>query len=899
MAEAKPSKGGDKTAANRLGNYVFLRLLGKGGMGAVYEAEHVETRKRYAVKVLLPSMTAVPDAVARFEREVNACRKLDHPAIVKVHEVGEDKGKRFFAMDFVDGRPLDTLVDGEGLRPELAARVIMTVAEALQHAHEHGVVHRDVKPSNILLSKDGKVSITDFGIAREETSSTLTADGQVIGTPYYMSPEQALGRRRDIGPAADIYSLGITFYETLTRTTPFRGDQFTEIFAKILTQDPVPPSEVQPGIPRDLDLVVMKAIRKEPGKRYATAAEFAEDLGRFLDGKPVLARPLGIVERGVRGVTRHKGLTATGLAAVVLAAAFVGLLTVRAASARREAESARVQRIEDVKAAVKEGIESQKKKNWAAAREAFERAIALDADHLDARRRLATVENAIRSEERRKAEAALKAGAAADAARGTEALRAFEAVHARRMAALEGVLSLRDRYGADYESGKVNERTLALRGEEAEADRAAGAALDLFGRALLQDPASREAHRGIAALRMAAVEAAWQEALRTGEFGEVLRLTPEVRRHDLSKSFSARLDALEKWRTWKEAVSIAADPPADETQIFRFDLDEGGAAAVAPAVPGRFDLAPGSYVAEVRKKGYAGTRLPFVIPWPLSEPKPGVVRRIPVRLFPDAPRIRGMVYVSEGEFILGGAGGVRGGASRTQELPGFFIDRCEVSGEEYAQFLARLARKDPGLVEKYRPWFRTSPTPDAPTYWVDGWKKDRTDPFRDDEDWRTAWIRTPEGSWTPLPQWAKYPVGGIPYEGAEAYARSLGKRLPTSEEWEKAARGVDGRRYPWGMRFDEKRAACKDNPKCAGGVGDLVTIFPCDELPEGASPYGCLHMAGNHAEWTSTDFDAAQKVNRGACSYDKIPLMRASSIDYTRKEDKNGALGFRCARDAD
>jgi formylglycine-generating enzyme required for sulfatase activity len=397
---------------------------------------------------------------------------------------------------------------------------------------------------------------------------------------------------------------------------------------------------------------------------------------------------------------------------------------------------------------------------------------------------------------------------------------------------------------------------------------------------------------------MAAAEAAWSAALRTGDFGEFLRLVPEVRLHDLAKVYAGRLDALERWRAWKEPVVFASDPPADETAVSRFALDQGTSAAVPPAAPGRFDLAPGSYVAEIRLKGYATARLPLLVEWPKAEPKAGAVRRVPLRLVPDAEKYRGMVYVPEGEFVAGGAGGVRAGPRRTATLRGFFIDRCEVSGADYKRFLDRLAKDNPGLLEKVRPLFKAGPLKDQPDFWIEKWKKNRKDPFRD-EDWRLAWVKNADGTWSPPADWEKRPVGGISCEAAEAYARSSGKRLPTSEEWEKAARGVDGRRYPWGMRFDENRVACKAQPAYTATGDDLSIVFETDSLPEGASPYGCVHMAGNCAEWTASDFDAAHKINRGGCSYDEIPIMRTSSLDFTRKEDQNTSLGFRCARDVE
>ncbi|MHC4597926.1 MAG: serine/threonine protein kinase, partial [Planctomycetota bacterium] len=360
MGKGKKRKGPE---VKQLGPYRILQMIGKGGMGAVFTGVREGSEKKYAIKLLLPTV-ADKDAVARFKREIEAGKKLDHPGIVKIHEVGRDGDKYYFAMDFVDGKPLDKLIFGEGVPAEEGARLIRDAAEALQHAHENGVVHRDIKPSNLIRSKDGDVFITDFGIASEETSATLTADGQILGTPYYMAPEQAMGLRKEVGPGSDVYSLGITFYELLTRTTPFRGEQIHHIIRKILSEDPIPPSEVAGGVPRDLEMVVMKAIRKEREKRYASAKEFAEDLDRFLDGKPVLARPLSRIEKLSRAMKHQKGLFAMGAVACLLFVALCVFLVAHSAAAKSRALKEARERREKVESLVKEGAAQYKQKEY-------------------------------------------------------------------------------------------------------------------------------------------------------------------------------------------------------------------------------------------------------------------------------------------------------------------------------------------------------------------------------------------------------------------------------------------------------------------------------------------------------------------------------------------------------
>ncbi|MHC5037711.1 MAG: protein kinase domain-containing protein [Planctomycetota bacterium] len=891
----KPKKkGAKKFEITELGPYTVARMIGKGGMGAVFEATRKGAKKRYALKILLPAV-ADTEALERFKREVEAGKELDHPGIVKIHEIGYEKGKYFFAMDFVDGKPLDKIIDGEGIAPEEGARIMRDAAEALAHAHAKGIIHRDIKPNNIILSKEGKVFITDFGIARQESSATLTADGQILGTPFYMSPEQATGRRKEITPGSDIYSLGITFYELLTRTTPFRGEKVHEIIRKILTEDPIPPSLVAGGVPKDLEMVVMKAIRKEIPKRYPSAEAFVEDLDRFLEGKPVLARPLSTQERLVRSMKRHKGLYASGAVAAILIFAFIAVMTARGAAARSRAMRKAKAKEEKVQTLVTDGEEKLKAGALEKAREAFEEALALNKKHGEAFRGLAATQDEIKKAQKRRDWAQRREEAASLARKGAEAKRPFLDAHVRRMAFMKRLEQLWQDFGPEYESSQVNAAKGSFEEADAEAQEKGSTALDLFEQALLLDPASTEAHQGIASLRMAGSEAEFRQALWKGDFTEVKRSLVFVDQHDQKGEHKTKVKALREWMAWDQPVEIASNPAADEVTLFRTDLREGSETSMESSSSGRFRVAPGSYVAELKKKGYVITRLPFVIEWPKKPPVAGQTQRISVKLLLSAEKYEGMIYIPEGEFIMGGAGGARAGPRRREKLPAYFIDRTEVTAAAYKVFLDRLARKNPALLKKYLPLYPVPRDSEKFEEWMQNWKINRKDPLRE-EYWNVAWVPNPDGTWSPMKGQENRPVGGICYEAANAFAKSFGKRLPTSVEWEKAARGVDGRRYPWGMQYDEFRVANMNFPnrKFEDWWG-----FVTDSLPEGASPYGCLHMAGNLAEWTCTDFKGDHKVNRGGGQADLPQMQRCSSIDYTRQADQNPALGFRCVRDVD
>jgi len=630
--EKKPKK---KIEAKRLGEYVLTRLIGKGGMGVVYEAEKPGSKKHFALKVLLPALSSDKASLERFKREIEAGQKLDHPGIVKVHGVGVDGDKYFFAMDYISGLALDKIIDGEGIAPEKAARVIRDSADALQHAHDMGIVHRDVKPNNIILSGDGRVYITDFGIAREESAARLTAEGQIMGTPFYMSPEQAMGRRKEISPASDIYSLGITFYELLTRTTPFRGLKIHQIVRKILTEDPIPPSQVAGGVPRDLEMVVMKAIRKEPQNRYGSAREFADDIDRFLEGKPVMARPMGKAAQLLRSVKRNKGLWATGAVAAIIIMAFVVFLAARSSAARARFLQEEKEKRENISALHGAAKKDFKARDYGKAREALEEVLALDKENGKAIRFLAAVEDARKSAEKRRSWAERKKEATDLARKGDEARSRFQGVHIRRMAFLKRLMDSWDEHGPGYESGQVNRTVNELRACASEARGLEDRALELYDQALLLDAESAGAHRGIASVRMDACEAAFQAALRSGDFAEVERLLFLAEQHDRARDQAERIREIRKWIHWEQAVEVRPSPKGDVVEIFRVNLEKGVETSLGTSNSGDFRLKPGSYVAVIAKRGYVRTRLPFVVECPTAGKGAATVLHLGVRLVLD------------------------------------------------------------------------------------------------------------------------------------------------------------------------------------------------------------------------------------------------------------------------
>jgi eukaryotic-like serine/threonine-protein kinase len=320
--------------------YDLLRELGRGGMGIVYLARHRELKRPVALKMLLAAGQHDRETRDRFRREAEAVARLQHPGIVQVHDVGEHDGQPYIALEFIDGPNLATRTAGTPLAPRLAAQLIEALARAVDSAHQRGIVHRDLTPRNILLARGASPAalrlsetdverfdpkITDFGLAKElDDDCSQTLSGVIMGTPHYMSPEQAQGLAHAIGPATDIYALGAIFYELLTGRPPFLAASRLEALKQVVERDPLPPSQLQPRVARDVETICLKCLAKEPQKRFASAAQLADDLHRWQTNVPILARPTSRYERTVKWIKRHPA--AAGLLAAVCA--FAAILSI-------------------------------------------------------------------------------------------------------------------------------------------------------------------------------------------------------------------------------------------------------------------------------------------------------------------------------------------------------------------------------------------------------------------------------------------------------------------------------------------------------------------------------------------------------------------------------------------
>jgi tetratricopeptide (TPR) repeat protein len=321
--------------------YDILGELGRGGMGVVYKARQRSLKRLVALKLILSGAGAGASELARFRAEAEAAARLQHPNVVQVYEIGEYDDRPYLALEFVEGGSLAHKLARAPLSAGEAAGLVEILARAVQGAHRRGVIHRDLKPANVLLTADGVPKISDFGLAKRlDADVGQTHTGAILGTPSYMAPEQAEGKTGEVGPAADVYALGATLYELLTGRPPFKGASALDTLEQVRTQEPAAPRQLQPGVPRDLETICLKCLRKSPRERYISADELADDLRRFQEGKSVRARPIGRARRLARWCRRHPGVASLTAALVVIVVASLAGLTALWLRAKTEASRA-------------------------------------------------------------------------------------------------------------------------------------------------------------------------------------------------------------------------------------------------------------------------------------------------------------------------------------------------------------------------------------------------------------------------------------------------------------------------------------------------------------------------------------------------------------------------------
>ncbi len=306
---AAPTPDVSRAEPVNFGKYELISELGRGGMGVVYQARQIDLDRVVALKMILSSEFASPEEIRRFYSEAQAAGSLQHSHIVGIHEVGEFNGQHYYAMDYVEGESLAGRLQQGAFDADAAADMLLPVVRAVSYLHSEGILHRDLKPSNILLDGEDRPYVTDFGLAKVvQNNDSRTRTGTIVGTPGYMAPEQAAGRTSDISVRSDVFSLGAILYEMLTGRAPFQKETPLDTLVEVLEGEPTLPSRITRTVPRELELICLRCLEKDPDRRYESADALAEDLGHFLKRESIAARPSGVVARVRRWARREPAL---------------------------------------------------------------------------------------------------------------------------------------------------------------------------------------------------------------------------------------------------------------------------------------------------------------------------------------------------------------------------------------------------------------------------------------------------------------------------------------------------------------------------------------------------------------------------------------------------------------
>ncbi len=896
MAELQAARGEPPAAAagrvpEVVGRYRILGELGRGGMGVVYRAHDPVLDREVALKVQ-PGLNGSPRAAERFRREARVLAQMRHPHIVGIHDIGETvEGLQYFAMDLVEGKSLRQILSvavvtnlralrAEHLLPEshgatntdkgsyleAAARLLIKVADALQHSHQEGITHRDIKPSNLLVDCAGEPHLVDFGIAREKDAVATSPDTlAAAGTPEYMAPEQ-ITENGTIGPWTDVYALGVVLYELITQQRPFAAATNQQVLRRILEFEPRSPRKLNPMVSRDLETICLAALEKDPRRRYASPRAFGEDLTRLLATQPIRARSPGLIARLVKFLRRNPWPTALAGAAIVAATGGVIGQQVRASWNRDLAQRHIALAHEQVM-----GLSLGPEPALSSAVEHLRKANALDPDQ-PGRELIEAIER-IQLAREVEAQADLELDHCRELRRNGGSSKEIEERTRRVLVQLnELALKAPDAEALDRNFPRVlQERSLVMRpgpdSMDAEA-RAFDAQAEAAGKgtiALIGLPDGARVHlfhyqectrRG--PVRLVPMPFHFSEPVAQGELqpGDralvVERVAADgpaagegIRAGDLILESSGRLptfDSLIRPPAGGLDLRILSDGRLRAVTLR--DDRASGIQAVATGYPlpcspsnrmvgppVRVAVLPGSYLVLLRSDRREDLRLP------LQLKRAGERVTLRADCQPEGNGPRGFVFIAPGDFSAGGGGTQRPEESRW--LDEYWIGREEVACLDYLEFLQDpRTRADIERSIKNVQWIRV-PRVRCEIPGIH----------------RPLWKARPDGTYE-LDRDPHLPVSSISCEDCEAYCRWLTDRaaernepwlfrLPTEDEWEKAARSVDGRAFPWGATFDRSLCWLTCPVPANRPVGQPSGSRPLDD----ESPFGVRDMAGGVLEW--------------------------------------------------
>jgi formylglycine-generating enzyme required for sulfatase activity/tRNA A-37 threonylcarbamoyl transferase component Bud32 len=716
--------------------------LGRGGSAVVYRAFDRKLGREVAVKVLRDEDQNDPELAIRFRREAETAARLSHPNLVTVFDVGWESGRMFLVMELVKGRSLSAALQRGELETRRAVEILEKISRAAHFAHQSGVIHRDLKPGNVLLGPGDEPKIADFGLARRIDSQTyLTASGTTVGTPGYMAPEQALGKSDLLTPKTDVYALGAILYYVITGKAPHDGDAAADVLRRIVTDEPVTPRRLNASAPADLEVVCMKALEKIPARRYPDAAAFADELRRHLGGERIVARPPGMGRRAERWARRHVALTAAG-AVFLLALAGLALgLSVRSAR-----EAADIRNL---------AAEAEHEPDPDRAADLYVELRRLDPAWPGVNDRIA----ALRSLSiRQKAESLASEGAAAQQKRNL-ILSELEMLQADAARLVE-------------ETWKHSEKREQLWKVEAQIQQKEQALLEQESLTVARYSRAAEIDATYDVPRRFLADYHWKAFLAAETAGDAARMA-EARGH--LQVYDPAL--YQKSVDLRGSVTVVSDPHGANVEILRFSEGDDRRLAAVPCAERASNLPGGSYVAILKLKGFRDARLPFSI----TRGVPDV--RLRVRMRTEAEIGEGFVYVPAGRYLVG-----EGRERRWVDQAAFVIGKYELTCGEYVEYLEALLAGGTATAEELKKRVAKSEWELAEGRFV--LKADKKRPWRQDEGWRR--LPVTGVSWNDGEAYCRWRADrdGLPW------------RLQTVQEREVAARGADARRYPWGNSFD-------------------------------------------------------------------------------------------------